>query len=87
MAIARGVLELLAVSGRGEPDRASELAFRASLGRGGDRVVQRQNAQGLIATQDSRASASRDLRVRSPSVEGPVSHTASFNLGCVAVPI
>ena len=67
MAITKGVLELLAVSGRGEPDRADELAFRASLGRGGDRVVQRRNAQGSIATRDSRAGASRDLRVRSPS--------------------
>ena len=67
MAIAKGVLELLSVSGRGEPDRAVELAFRASLDRGGERVVQRRNAQGSIATRDSRASASRDLRVRSPS--------------------
>ena len=52
MAVTNRVLELLTVSGRSEPDRAIELAFRASLGRGGDRVVQRRNAQGSIATRD-----------------------------------
>ena len=67
MAVAKGVLELRAGSRRSEPDRAVELAFRASLGRGGGQVVQRRNAQRSIATRDSQAGASRDLRVRSPS--------------------
>ena len=41
-----GVSESLAGLGRVELHRTVQLAFRTSLGRGGDRVVQRRNAQG-----------------------------------------
>lgn len=51
MAVAKGVLELITGSRRGEPDRAIELAFRASIGHSGGWVVQRWNTQGSIATR------------------------------------
>ena len=44
MVIAKGVLELQPCQGEVNRNALVELAFRASLGRAGERVVQRRNA-------------------------------------------